>query len=117
MSSQVPQRSIYTAERRLAADRGAPAAAAPASTAGAVGGDFMDALDALRAQIRDDVHAIVDAKLQAAAAPAPAAAPPTEAEDMAARDALELLRREIREMSASIDRTKAEIKALYSSSA
>ena len=104
MGGKRPQRSIYTAERR----DGAPDAPAAIGD----GGGLIDALGALRAQIRADVEAVVDARLTAAPPP-----PPSPEDEASARAELEMIRREIRDMSASIERTKAEIKALYASSA
>lgn len=127
MTNRVPQRSVFTAERYAPAP--APAATVPPLSGGAA--DFIDALAALRAQIRADVEAVVDARLRgeavpplepAAHAPPPAdAAPkpdaPISASGMTPQAELDLIRREITDMSQSIERTKAEIKALYSSSA
>ena len=136
MTGSYPQRSVFTAERRPATRPGGETA--QAGLAGVDAGRFADAMEALRAQIRSDIETIVQSRLgdfaaaaavrraedEAAAptpAPEPAGPPPRPAlarpSGMTAEEELALLKREIHSMSETIERTKAEIKAIYSSSA
>ena len=131
MTGSYPQRSVFTAERRGVVR---PAGDQPAvGGAGVDPGLFSDAMEALRAQIRSDIERIVESRLgdfaaAAAVAKAEAATPTTDDSEgaaeverrpsgMTAEEELALLRREIHSMSETIEKTKAEIKAIYSSSA